>query len=167
MLNRLSNLITRVRAAVLSPPKFITRGWTQTPYLTRWRVLQPLIDRLAGEGKAIFLHHFQRSDADEPHNHPWPFVSIILRGGYYERTPGPGWNNGDGPLVERWYGPGRILVRPAKWIHSIRIPEGADAWTLIIKGVECQKWGFFCPVVGFRLFAEHEQAYRATGSGCG
>lgn len=33
----------------------------------------------------IYLHKFMRSDEDRAlHDHPWSFLSIILRGGYFE-----------------------------------------------------------------------------------
>lgn len=32
----------------------------------------------------IYIHRFMRSDADDPHDHPWNFVSYILKGTYTE-----------------------------------------------------------------------------------
>lgn len=142
----------------------ITRTWSNLRYLTRWT----LVGRRRGGSKyGVYLHRFQRSDADEMHNHPWPFVSIILAGGYYEKTPAPGWHNGDGPARVRWYAPGRILVRPANWIHSVLIPDGREAWTLILRGAKCQSWGFFCPRVGFVPWRQHAANAETTGVGCG
>src|SRR3954465_13658675 len=77
----------------------ITRAWTREPYLTRWT----LFGARSNGNVAVYLHRFHRSDADELHNHPWPFISIILAGGYWERTPASGWRDGDGPTQERWY----------------------------------------------------------------
>src|SRR5262245_38321463 len=98
----------------------ITREWEEElPYLSRWY----LSGRRNQQARAgVYLHRIQRSDYDEMHDHPWPFVSLILAGGYFEETPGPGWADGTGPRVRRWYGPGRLLVRPANWIHRIIIP---------------------------------------------
>lgn len=81
------------------------------------------------------------------HDHPWPFVSVILAGGYYEVTPAKGWKDGEGPTQRRWYGPGRVLTRPAEWIHRVEIPPGRDAWTLILRGRKERSWGFWCPRV--------------------
>lgn len=154
-LERLADLVARERFD-------ITRLWTQEAYLTRWTLLGKRSD-----GKyATYLHRFHRSDADEMHNHPWPFVSVILAGGYWEQTPGPGWSNGDGPTRRRWYGPGRVLVRPANWIHSVLIPEGRESWSLIFRGVKCQSWGFFCPRTGFINWRDHHAKTEQTGSGC-
>jgi hypothetical protein len=56
----------------------------------------------------VFLHKFCRSDHERClHDHPWNFVSIILKGGYQEVT-----NDG---IVR--YAPGSILVRPCEWRH--------------------------------------------------
>lgn len=35
----------------------------------------------------IYLHHILRSDDDpDPHDHPWDFTSLILRGGYVDES---------------------------------------------------------------------------------
>lgn len=141
----------------------ITRSWEATPYLTRWSIL----GRRSEGNSAIYIHRFHRSDADEMHDHPWPFVSIILSGGYWEKTPASGWKHGDGPTRTRWYGPGRVLVRPASWIHSVIIPSGQEAWTLVIRFKKARSWGFWCPTIGFRPWREHLAAAEATGKGCG
>jgi hypothetical protein len=141
----------------------ITRSWEAVPYLTRWTLSGK---RFEGLGRALFLHHFHRSDADEMHDHPWPFTSVILAGGYYEVTPARGWANGVGPTQRRWYGPGRVITRPAKWIHRVEIPAGRDAWTLIIRGRKERGWGFWCPVVGYLPWREHLANAERTGRGC-
>lgn len=141
----------------------ITRSWEQAPYLTRWTLSGK---RFEGNGRAVFLHHFERSDADEMHDHPWRFVSLILAGGYYEVTPAKGWVNGIGPTQKRWYGPGRILTRPAEWIHRVEIPPGRCCWTLILRGVRVRSWGFHCPNLGFVPWRTHLANSEHTG-GCG
>jgi hypothetical protein len=144
----------------------ITRSREATPYLTRWTLSGR---RFEGSGRAVFLHRFHRSDADADvmHDHPWPFTSIILAGGYYEVTPAKGWSNGDGPVRRRWYGPGRVLTRPAEWIHRVEIPEGRECWTLILRGVKVRSWGFWCPSVGYRPWRMHLARADRTGRGCG
>ena len=159
----LANIIESLANRFAAERHEITRTWEATPYLTRWTLLG---QRFVGSNSAVFLHRFHRSDADEMHNHPWPFVSIILAGGYWEKTPALGWRNGDGPTKLRWYGPGCVLRRSAKWIHSVLIPEGREAWTLVIRGPKEQSWGFFCPRVGYRPWRDHLAASLATGKGC-
>ena len=52
-----------------------------TPYMVRYFISKP---NTKAKGR-IYLHHFLRSDHDRAlHDHPWNFVSIILRGGYWE-----------------------------------------------------------------------------------
>lgn len=133
------------------------------PYLTRW-VLQGKRDE--GNDGAVYLHRFHRSDADEMHDHPWPYTSLIIAGGYFERSPAPGWSDGCGSVVTRWYAPGSVLVRPAKWIHSIVIPDGCDCWSLVFRGPKERSWGFWCPGVGFRPWRDHAAKLEATGCGC-
>lgn len=58
------------------------------------------------------------------HNHPWFNISIILKGGYWEKTD-------EGV---KWYGPGSIIFRSAQRYHCIWIEENKQAWTLFIHG---------------------------------
>ena len=30
----------------------------------------------------VFLHKFLKSDPDDVHDHPWPYATLILKGGY-------------------------------------------------------------------------------------
>jgi hypothetical protein len=50
------------------------------PYLIRWAINTPF--------GGVKLHHILRSDEDRDcHDHPWSFLSIVLRGGYWEHRP--------------------------------------------------------------------------------
>ena len=60
-----------------------SRGDAQSPYLSRWTLLSTKLG-------AVYLHLFHRSDADEMHDHPWSFISVVLWRGYVEETPSPG-----------------------------------------------------------------------------
>ncbi|VTT96535.1 Uncharacterized protein OS=Sphingobium yanoikuyae GN=CP98_03180 PE=4 SV=1 [Gemmataceae bacterium] len=144
----------------------ITRAWEAVPYLTRW-TLRGARYGAAGEARPVFLHHFHRSDADEMHDHPWPFTSLILAGGYFETTPAPGWANGSGPVRRRWYGPGSLIRRPAHWIHRVEIPAGRDCWTVVLTGPKERSWGFWCPAVGYVPWRVHLANAERTGHGCG
>lgn len=138
----------------------ITRSFAEVPYMHRWKLAE-------WQGRRVFLHRFFRSDADTLHDHPWGFTSVILSGGYYEHTPGRGWENGSGPLRIRWYGPGRVLTRPANWIHRVVLAPGVEAWTLVITGVKERGWGFHCPGIGFTPWRKHLAHAEATqGEGC-
>ncbi|PAX59754.1 cupin domain-containing protein [Brunnivagina elsteri] len=58
------------------------------------------------------------------HNHPWFNISLILKGGYWEKTE----------KEVKWYKPGSIIVRSANKYHSIWIEDSQDAWTLFLHG---------------------------------
>jgi hypothetical protein len=92
---------------------------------------------------AARIHHILRSDLDRHmHNHPWWYVTVILRGGYYEVTPlYDMW--GDYVCdIREWHGPGSVLFRRANSLHRIEIPAGQTAWTLFITGKYSNSWGF-------------------------
>lgn len=134
-------------------------------YLTRW----VLWGKREGSGRKVFLHLFHRGDA-EPylHDHPWPFTSIILWGGYWEYTPTPPDEvPGVGPQTGRWYGPGSILRRPAEWKHRVELPAGKRCWTLVFIGLKVRSWGFWCPVKGWIPWREHAANIDAGKPGCG
>lgn len=100
-------------------------------YLTRWVVL-----RLAGRG--VWVHRFRGGDAAALHTHPWPSVSLVLWGGYWEVTP----------RSRRWHGPGRIVYRPADRLHRIELPAGGECWTVFAHGRTVGGWWFWCPGFG-------------------
>jgi hypothetical protein len=82
---------------------------------------------------AVFIHKLHRSDYQRAmHDHPWTFVSIIIRGGYKEQTP----------MGILSHAPGDILYRPAEWKHAVII-EGKPSWNLILHGPRRRKWGFW------------------------
>ena len=73
------------------------------------------------------IHHFADIDRGEPHDHPWPFRSIILSGGYVERSFN---RDGSSELIRRY--PGDSFRITATHIHRIEeLPEG-ECWTLIL-----------------------------------
>lgn len=107
-------------------------GRNGSTYLVRYVLAG---QRAAGTGRAVFLHHFLRGDWDDAlHDHPWPFTSVILSGGYYEQTE----------RGTRWYGPGRVLTRPAAWRHRVILPPGRECWTLVFRGRKQRSWFFYC-----------------------
>lgn len=88
----------------------------------------------------VYLHKLCRSDHDRAlHDHPWPFISVILRHGYTEVHD----QTIDGKTAMVYHKPGTVLVRPAEWRHRVIIGHGCPAWTLVIVGRRTRKWGFF------------------------
>ncbi len=72
----------------------------------------------------ILIHKILKSDLGDLHDHYWSYITIILKGGYWE-------TNENGTF---WRGPGYIGFRKASDRHSLRIPERKPAWTLIFVG---------------------------------
>lgn len=99
----------------------------QRNYLTRWRLIQT-------PWAAVYLH---RMDGPDPratlHDHPWHFVSIILRGGYHERTP---------TTEARRWGAGSVHRMRATDAHSIRGLFREPTWTLLLVGKRRREWGY-------------------------
>jgi hypothetical protein len=138
-------------------------GYGSDPLLTRWTLF-----RIPAFG--IYIHKFLRSDYDRAlHDHPWPFVSIILKGGYYEVHD----QTTDGLQEMTWYGSGSVLVRSAEWRHRVKLEEDPriirmrglkrkTAWTLIFVGRRSRKWGFWLPS-GWCWWRKHDPERNICG----
>ena len=88
------------------------------------------------------VHHILRSDEGRNfHDHPWPYLTIILRGGYWELQP-EFIDNVVSRVVRTWHGPGSVLLRRANSWHRLELPEDQTAWTLFCTGPKVQHWGF-------------------------
>jgi len=90
----------------------------------------------------IFLHKFHKGDPDDVHDHPWPYATLILKGGYYEWTPM--FNNKNEMIGEicTWRGPGHFRICGAKSYHRIELDPNVTAWTLFMPGPQRREWGF-------------------------
>ena len=101
----------------------------------------------------IFLHKFLKGDPDDVHDHPWPYATLILKGGYYEWVPE---FNPKGEMVGQrryWRRPGHFRVcRPTSY-HRIELAEGVTAWTLFMPGPHVREWGFLVR----NKWIQHEQ----------
>jgi hypothetical protein len=107
-------------------------------HFRRWRLL-------ATPWVSVYIHHIARSDEDkDPHNHPFAFRSLILKGGYSE-------------LVEWWDHPkenrqdtkiqtfraGQSVYHPTSDYHKITLTNGKPAWTLVFTGKRNPgQWGY-------------------------
>lgn len=106
-------------------------------YLRRWYLIET-------PWFGIKLHHILRADADRAlHDHPWSFVSLILRGGYTEERPLEHVSSPGFPwLVERIRRrPGRLHRVRADELHRIDELHGS-CWTLVVNGPKRRTWGF-------------------------
>ena len=90
----------------------------------------------------VFLHKFHKGDPGDVHDHPWPYATLILKGGYYEWIPQ---FHDDGTMsceVRKWRGPGHFRFCSANSYHRIELKEGVTPWTLFMPGPQRQEWGF-------------------------
>jgi len=103
------------------------------PMLERWRLAQT-------PWFGIYVHFIYREDLDPvPHDHPWQFRSLIVRGGYNEelhRRPG----SGECVVVarRRW----SLHVFPLHWAHRI-VHVQPGTVTLVLVGRKVRTWGFY------------------------
>ena len=90
----------------------------------------------------VFLHKFLKGDPDHVHDHPWPYATLILKGGYYEWVPQFNENGTLSCEVRYWRGPGHFRTCGANSYHRIELKPGVTAWTLFIPGPQTREWGF-------------------------
>ena len=118
-------------------------------YLTRWRLVQtPLF--------AIYLHRFDGPDPRPTlHDHPWPFASIVLAGGYDERR-----TYATDPAVKVR----RLNVKRATDLHWITRLHRTPTWTLMLVGRRRRDWGYLDPDGTWTRFDRHphDQEFRAA-----
>jgi len=90
----------------------------------------------------IFLHKFLKSDPDDVHDHPWPYATLILKGGYYEWIPQFDSQGNKFSEVAVWRGPGHFRICGANSFHRIELDPDVTAWTLFMPGAKQRDWGF-------------------------
>lgn len=90
----------------------------------------------------VFLHKFHKGDPDDVHDHPWPYATLILKGGYWEWIPQ---FNSQGIKVceiAKWRKPGHFRICSANSFHRIEIDPEVECWTLFMPGPQKREWGF-------------------------
>jgi len=90
----------------------------------------------------VTLHKIVKSDDPIFHDHPWSYMTIILKGGYWEHTPV--FNNEGKKIAEfqQWRGPGSIIKRSAGDYHWLELEQDKPATTLFFMGTQKRDWGF-------------------------
>lgn len=110
---------------------------TDGNYLIRWRLIQT-------PWFGIMLHRFEGPDPRRTlHDHPWPFVSIVLRGGYIERRLDPVTMTVDETRLVR-----RANVARTGAAHAIVRLLRCPTWTLVFTGARRRTWGYWEPLDG-------------------
>lgn len=108
-----------------------TIGPQKDPLLIRY-----ILFRVAKFG--IYVHHLLRSDYDRSlHDHPFAFLSILVKGEYIEHHDQTIDGSETAVLRPRW----SVMLRPAEWRHRLELP--APAWSLVFVGPRVRRWGFF------------------------
>jgi hypothetical protein len=109
------------------------------PYLERYYILFNTRKHFPFN---IFLHKFLKGDPDDVHDHPWPYATLILKGGYYEWVPQFDSNGKMIGEIRHWRGPGSFRTAQANTYHRVELKEGVTAWTLFMPGPHKREWGF-------------------------
>lgn len=79
-------------------------GRKEKPLMIRWNIINT-------RWFSIRIHKFISSDHNCLHDHPWNFLTLILKGGYYEKMENR----------TEWRKPGTILFRRAEHKHSVQL----------------------------------------------
>jgi hypothetical protein len=151
-------------------PHFTIDGPDREPYMTRfylWRC----------DSFNIYIHHLMRNDMDDFHDHPWAFVSLILKGGYIEVTPN---NIPDGLAQELIYlrtkwkrtnsdtweviRPFRLVFHRAEDAHKLILRNTRQrgpkpCWSFVITGPKRRSWGFHVDPLATKFFGYQPGRY--------
>jgi quercetin dioxygenase-like cupin family protein len=129
------------------PDQIIGRGEDDAaPYMERWFLMRKAT---GGPVENVYLHRFLRGDGDEhPHDHPWAWTTIILRGGYVEQTS-------EGEFTRK---AGDVAMKAATDVHMITSVEPGTV-TLFLTGPKVRDWGFHTPdgIIPERNFATYKR----------
>ncbi len=94
---------------------------------------------------SLRLHHWLRPDDSRAfHDHPWWFITIPLKGAYFDVSPAAENLECDPEeevLVEKIQ-PGKIRFRPAHHKHFALVCKGG-CWTFLVTGPKMRRWGFW------------------------
>lgn len=138
-MNIADRLIERVSKR---PPDMTIYRRTNEEYIRRWYLVPR--NRYVN----AYLHQALLDDDEPPHDHPWPNISIILRGGYWETVFNPLQDSGGHwhlPGISFWRGPGSVVFRRATTAHRLMVENTTahHSWSLFITGPMVRDWGFW------------------------
>lgn len=145
---------------------FDIRGKDGDLYLHRRRIVQT-------PAFGVYVHRIYREDFDRhPHDHPWQFVSVILRGGYWERVHEAAPLADGRILMDRVNLTGRLVYRRRGSVHLHRYSRAhritkvkPGTISLVVVGRRRGGWGFWT-AEGFRPWRDYlaEQGHPQAGS---
>ena len=134
MLKQIAKFFTK-----LGRQRIILDRESNEPYLERYYIF--LKDRKLFPFN-IFLHKFLKSDPDDVHDHPWPYATLILKGGYYEWIPQFNLKGQKIGEFQTWRGPGSFRICSANSYHRIELDPTIECWTMFMPGPQKREWGF-------------------------
>lgn len=108
----------------------------------------------------VFLHRFLKSDPDDVHDHPWPYATLILKGGYYEWIPQFGADGKKIGEIAKWRGAGHFRTCSATSYHRIELDPNVECWTLFMPGPQKREWGFLVK----NKWVQHEEYLTARAT---
>ena len=123
----------------MSRKRIVLDRQSNEPYLERYYIF--LKDRKKFPFN-IFIHKFLKSDPDDVHDHPWPYATLILKGGYWEWVPQFNSKGEKFGEIAKWRGPGHFRICKATSYHRIELDPSVTAWTLFMPGPQQREWGF-------------------------
>lgn len=110
-------------------------GKQDNPMMERWRLIQT-------PWFGLYVHFIYREDLDPiPHDHPWNFWRLVLRGGYTEQYWADPANGRDTLRSQRRWRPSRVPVEHA---HRIVVVQPCTV-SLVLVGRKRRTWGFWDP----------------------
>lgn len=102
-------------------------GLAECPYVYRYGIAS---DRLG----SLRLHRWKASDDPRYlHDHPWWFITFVLRGGYYDIQDDGAFDTVRAPAIR---------FRSAHHKHSVQVMPGG-ATTILLTGPKKRRWGFW------------------------
>lgn len=105
---------------------FTINGTDDKPYMTRIYVIN-------NKWFGIKIHFWHRPDADrEFHDHPWDFLTLVIKGQYAEQRPHDGVSFRDA---------GRWAFRKATDLHKV-VGVAPGTVSIVINGRKKNDWGF-------------------------
>lgn len=108
-------------------------GQEDCPMMLRWTFAN--LGFLKG-----MVHYFPPNVSDrDPHDHPRPFLTFVLRGRYFD-TSWEKYGDLEAPTIEMVEA-GGIRYRPAKHMHIVDTDD-RGAWTIVVMGPLVREWGF-------------------------
>lgn len=79
----------------------------------------------------VRIHRIIKMNDTCLHDHPWGFITLILKGGYVEYTE----------KKSRILHPGRIIYRGSNFKHRLEIHQ--KSWSLNLMFPTRKEWGYF------------------------